>query len=87
MKEKILDKIKSKLAVMFIITIVITGKYYLFGFLFLIWVIIDLKNRQTYLLEIIQRSINPVLYWIIIIMWFVFALLSFVSESNYQGIS
>jgi len=83
MKEMILDKIKSKLALTFILVVVLTGKYWLFGFLFLIWVILDLKNGQTYLLEIIQRKDNPILYWLIVIMWLIFSIMSFMTISYY----
>lgn len=77
MKDLFKDKIKSKSALIFILLIMITEKYWLFGFLFLIWVILDLKNRQTFLLEIVQRNNNPILYWLIVLTWFIFAVLSF----------
>ena len=84
MKNMLLDKIKSKLALLFTFVCMISEEYWLFGFLFLVWVILDLKNRQTYLLEIIKKDENPFLYWIIVITWFCFALLSFLSIST-QG--
>lgn len=77
MKDLFKDKIKSKSALIFILLIMITEKYWLFGFLFLVWVILDLKNRQTFLLEIVQRNNNPILYWLIVLTWFIFAVLSF----------
>lgn len=77
MKDLFKDKIKSKSALIFILLIMITEKYWLFGFLFLVWVILDLKNRQTFLLEIVQRNNNPILYWTIVLTWFIFAVLSF----------
>lgn len=83
MKEILLDKIKSKLALVFIVIVLVSGQYWLFGFLFLIWVILDLKNKQTYLLEIIQRSENPILYWLIVLMWLIFSALSFLTQPYY----
>ncbi|QKJ22514.1 hypothetical protein [Poseidonibacter lekithochrous] len=82
MKKILLDKLKSKLALLFILICVISGKYWLFGFLFLVWTILDIRNRQTYLLEIIQKDENPILYWIIVITWFTFAILSFFTVSS-----
>jgi len=79
MKELLFDKIKSKVALVFIIVVLFTQKYWLFGFLFLVWVVLDLKNRQTYLLEIVPRNSNPVLYWIIVLMWLAFSIFSFIS--------
>ena len=79
MKEILIDKFKSKLALLFISTTVISSQYWLFGFLVLIWVRLDIKNRQKYLLEIIKKDENHFLYWIIVITWFSFAILSFLS--------
>lgn len=79
MKEILLDKTKSKLALILIFIAVLTNNYWLFGFLFLIWAILDIRNRQTHLLDTIQRNENPILYWIVVITWFLFAILSFLS--------
>jgi len=78
MREKIMDKIKSKIALVFIALIMLTQQYWLFGLLFLAWVIIDLKDKQTYLMEIIERRSNPILYWIIVAMWLSFAIMSLI---------
>nr|WP_239057217.1 radical SAM protein [Desulfovibrio sp. JC010] len=67
-------KWKSMLALLLIGAALIMDMPWLWGILFLLWVIMDLKNRQTYLLEDISRDSNPVLYWIIVTMWFGFTL-------------
>ncbi|WP_421903562.1 B12-binding domain-containing radical SAM protein [Maridesulfovibrio sp.] len=67
-------KWKSILALALIGTAVLMDMPWLWGILFLLWVIMDLKNRQTYLLEEIPRDSNPILYWIIVTMWFCFTM-------------
>lgn len=44
---------------------------WLWGALFLIWVIPDLKSGTTYFMERITRRDNPILYWAIMITWLV----------------
>lgn len=67
-------KWKSLLALGLIAVALIMDMPWLWGIIFLLWVIMDLKNKQTYLLEEIPRDSNPFLYWIIVTMWFCFTL-------------
>lgn len=69
-------KWKSMLALVLIGTAVTLDMYWLWGILFMLWAIMDIKNRQTYLLEEIPRDTNPFLYWIIVTMWFCFSLMA-----------
>jgi len=39
------------------------------GILFLLWVIPDLFTGVTYFMEPIEKTENPMLYWIIIVSW------------------
>lgn len=83
MKALLFDKIRSKLALVFIAFILISEHYWLFGILFVVWGVIDIMNKSTHLLEPITRQANPVLYWIIILMWFFFAFYNFTTASYY----
>ncbi|WP_135080158.1 hypothetical protein [Terasakiella sp. SH-1] len=47
--------------------------YWLWGVLFLLWVIPDLRSGVTHFLETVKRSENPVLFWLIQITWIVLA--------------
>ena len=76
MKELILDKFKTKLALVLIFVAIFTQKYWLFGILFLIWAFLDIKNKQTHLFDLVTRSANPYLYWIVVLTWLGLALLS-----------
>ena len=50
---------------------------WIWGILFLIWVIPDLFSGVTYFIEPIEKSKNPMLYWIIIVSWILMSLYSF----------
>jgi ABC-type multidrug transport system fused ATPase/permease subunit len=81
--ELISDNFKSKIALVLILIAIFTGEYRIFGFLFLYWVINDLIKQETYLLEPIQRDKNPLLYWIIVLMWLYFSYIIFTSVYFY----
>jgi len=42
---------------------------WLWGLLFLIWVIPDLKNGVSYFMEPVYKAEQPVLYWLIMASW------------------
>ena len=44
---------------------------WLWGVLFLFWVIPDLKSGTTYFIEPLSRRENPVLYWAIVLTWLI----------------
>lgn len=67
-------KWKSLLALLIIAVSLYTDQYWLWGVLFLWWGINDLRKRHTYLMDDISRSENPILYWVIVILWLVLAL-------------
>lgn len=46
---------------------------WIWGIFFLFWAIGDIRSRKTHLLEEVTRSDTPLLYWIIITMWLIFA--------------
>lgn len=50
---------------------------WLWGVLFLAWVIPDIKSGYTHLFEIISKHENPILYWLIIGVWILLSLYSF----------
>lgn len=49
---------------------------WVWGVLFLIWVIPDIYTGVTYFIEPIARKENPATYWLIIITWILLALYS-----------
>lgn len=56
------------------ITLVLLALYYnfsnvVFGILFLLWSIYGILSRRIYFVEEINRNQNPILFWIVSIMW------------------
>lgn len=60
---------KSLLALALIFTGLVFDLYWIWGVLFLIWGINDLRTRTTYLMEEIPRSESPIMYWIVVGLW------------------
>ena len=50
---------------------------WIWGVLFLIWVIPDLFSGITYFIEPIQKKEHPTLYWVIVSTWVILSLYSF----------
>ena len=67
------NKIKSKIAVTLMLSAMYFETYWLFGVMFLLWVLIDIKNKQTHLFEEVRMSENFVLYWVIVLLFAFFA--------------
>lgn len=56
---------------------------WVWGLLFLIWVIPDLKSGVTHFIEPIVKKENPILYWIIVLSWLLMSVYSFVLQYYY----
>ncbi len=50
---------------------------WIWGVLFMFWVIPDMLSGVTYFIEPIEKRSDPVLYWVIIITWIIMSLYSF----------
>lgn len=53
----------------------------IWGIFSLLWAIIGIQSGQTYILEILDRKVHPILYWITIHLWLMFAAFFFMSNS------
>ncbi len=47
-----------------------------FAILFIIWSIQGIRNKNVFLLDIITKRENPLLYWVVTIVWLVLAIIS-----------
>ena len=60
---------------------------WVWGILFLIWVIPDLMSGMTYFLEPVSKTEDPILYWTIMVSWIAMCAYSiatlFMPELNY----
>lgn len=70
-------KWKTLIALAMIYIAIFFNQMWLIGLLFLFWTFESLKNRRAYIIEDIKREENPILYWIIVVTWFLVALLYF----------
>lgn len=50
---------------------------WIWGILFLIWIIPDLGNGVTYFIEPVYKAKNPLLYWGVVVTWVGLSILSF----------
>ncbi|MCG8634001.1 MAG: B12-binding domain-containing radical SAM protein [Desulfobacterales bacterium] len=61
--------------------------YWIWGVLFIIWAITDLRNRRTYLLDDIPRSDSPLLYWTVVLMWLIMGIWALSTSPALSGIT
>ena len=65
--------------VLIYLTVVLYPNYqWIWGVLFIYWVIPDLLSGTTHFIERIERRQNPILYWIIVVTWLAMATYIFV---------
>lgn len=64
-------KWRSFLGLIMIYLAIVFEVDWLWGLLFLFWVIPDLKNGVTYFIEPLSRNQNPFLYWTVVLTWMV----------------
>ncbi|RNC92736.1 MAG: VOC family protein [Allomuricauda sp.] len=62
-------KWKALLGLGLVLVYVITEWSWIWGIFFAFWVFMDVRSGQTHLLEPIARKQNPVLYWLVLMMW------------------
>lgn len=55
---------------------------WIWGMLFLIWIIPDFFTGVTYFIEPITKKDNPLLYWLIMISWVALSVLSIATIFN-----
>lgn len=53
----------------------------IWGIFSLLWAIIGIQSGQTYILEILDRKVHPILFWITIHLWLMFAAFFFISNN------
>ncbi len=60
---------KAILGLILVVISLITRWHWIWGIFFALWVISDLRSGNTHLLEPVSRSTNPLLFWIVIVLW------------------
>lgn len=72
-KAKRVFKWKTMLALIAIWFAVFSDATWLWGILFLLWILPDLRRRETFFVEHLSARDNPILYWALMLSWIVFA--------------
>ncbi|MCH4889671.1 radical SAM protein [Acidaminobacter sp. JC074] len=62
-------KWKTISAILLVIGAILFEMPMLFGLLYIFWAILDIKTGHAYIIEDISRHDNPILFWIIVILW------------------
>ncbi|MEM9555724.1 MAG: hypothetical protein AAGC60_15830 [Acidobacteriota bacterium] len=67
-------KWRASLGLLIVAAAILLDADWIWGFLFLLWVIPDVRRGSTHFLEHIERRKNPVIYWLIVSTWSVLAI-------------
>lgn len=62
-------KWKSIVALILVFCGIIFNIPLVFGFLYILWAILDLKSGYAYIVEDVTREKNPILFWLIVLVW------------------
>lgn len=54
--------------------------YWLWGVLFLYWSVAGIVTGQVFLVQTIERERNPVLFWLLSLIWLVLAVMAIVQD-------
>lgn len=71
-------KWKTYLGLILVLCGIFLSLEWIWGILFLFWAITDLVNGRTYFIEDVNKRSNPFTYWLVVTVWFILALLSFI---------
>lgn len=77
MPSKMTIKWKSIIGLLFLYIALWNDWQWIWGILFLTWAIKNIISENTYFIEAIEKSKNPILYWAIILTWILLAIYSF----------
>lgn len=77
-------KKRAMLGLLLVIVAVIWELDWLWGVIFLAWVIPDLISKETHFFEQVTRTENPILYWSIMITWIVLSVYLLLSPLLYR---
>ncbi len=65
------------LGLLALLIITVMDWQWVWGALFLFWIIPDIRNKTTYFIEPVYRNQNPLLFWAIITLWISMSIFSF----------
>ncbi|MEM8560052.1 MAG: VOC family protein [Bacteroidota bacterium] len=62
-------KWKALLGLVFIVVAVVLGLDWVWGVLFLLWALADVRLGATHFIEVVERRRNPVVFWLLVGTW------------------
>ncbi len=77
MPTKTTIKWRSIIGLLFLYIALLQDWQWIWGILFLMWAVSNIRSGTTYFIEFIEKSKNPILYWAIITTWILLAIYSF----------
>ncbi len=77
-------KLPTALALPILMAATYFEHYYVWGMLFTYWALIAIRSGEAYLVEPIFRRENPILFWLISLMWLGFGMLYIVYDLMYR---
>lgn len=79
------NKIKWKTYIGIILVTVATyfNISWVWGILFIFWLITDLIHGKTFFIEEVSKTTHPYTYWLVITVWFLLSVISFVPMKWY----
>ncbi len=68
------SKLPTILALAVLLGATVMGWYWVWGLFFLYWAIAGIVARQAFVVQIVYRDENPVLFWFISISWIILSI-------------
>lgn len=56
------------------------GWYWIWGIFFLVWSVQGIASGQAFVLQMVHRDENPVLFWVISLSWLALAVMTIVND-------
>lgn len=82
-------KWRTVIGLILVYVVIIFNLEWVWGILFLIWIVPDLFSGVTYFIEPISKKDNPILFWFIVFSWLLMSIYMlstlFIDYSQYPG--
>lgn len=69
-------KWKTVIALTLLLIAIMLNWSWVYGILFIAWAIADIATKRVYFVEEVTRAKNPILLWIIVILWLLLGIYS-----------
>lgn len=77
-------KWRALLGLALVFTALVLNLNWLFGLVFMLWILPDIRTGTTHFLETVSRRQNPVTYWAVVLTWLSLSLYLLLEPLLYQ---